>query len=50
MCPLCVCTLVLAATGTASVGGVTALAVNRIRAKRNRKPEEKPEEKKENKP
>lgn len=36
MCPVCASTLILAALGTASAGGVTAAVVRRIRAKRNR--------------
>lgn len=34
MCPLCVSTLMLAALGTASAGGVTAAVVKRIRSKK----------------
>jgi hypothetical protein len=34
MCPLCVSTLMLAALGTASAGGVTAAVVKRLRSKR----------------
>ena len=34
MCPLCVSTLVMAALGTASAGGVTAAVVKVIRSKR----------------
>jgi len=43
MCPLCVSTLMLAALGTASAGGVTAAVVKRIRSKRKSETPERKE-------
>lgn len=37
MCPACIATLAWIAAGTASAGGVAALAVKKIRAKRKEK-------------
>jgi hypothetical protein len=39
MCPLCVSSLVLAAAGATSAGGVTALIVRAWRRKKSDKPE-----------
>lgn len=50
MCPLCLSSLVMAALGSASAGGVTALAVKRFRARKTRKSEEPLPERKESKP
>ncbi len=37
MCPMCVSTLMMAALGTVSAGGVTAAVVKRFRSKRIRR-------------
>ncbi len=37
MCPACVSTLVLIAAGTGSAGGLTALAVRKLRGKNDMK-------------
>lgn len=37
MCPMCVSTLMMAALGTVSAGGVTAAVVKRLKSKRVRR-------------
>lgn len=43
MCPLCVSTLTLAATGVLSAGGLSAFAVTRLRGKRRARPNQQRE-------